>query len=148
MLISTKGRYALQVMCDLLAHDSGDYVPLKEIAARQSISQKYLESITKTLVRGGLVEASSGRGGGYRLLRSGDDYTVGEILRCTEGSLAPVACVEDNACARQGPCMACSLWEGLQNAIDGYLDSITLTELLNTTNVHRKESVQHGSQIT
>ena len=107
MLISTKGRYALQVMCDLLAHDSGDYVPLKEIAARQSISQKYL-------------------------------------LRCTEGSLAPVACVEDNACARQGPCMACSLWEGLQNAIDGYLDGITLTELLKNTNAHRKESVQHG----
>lgn len=144
MLISTKGRYALQVMCDLLAHDSGDYVPLKEIAARQNISLKYLESITKTLVRGNLIGASSGRGGGYRLLRRGEDYTVGEILRCTEGSLAPVACVEETDCSRQDACMACSLWEGLQNAIDGYLDSISLDELLKNTNAHRKESVQHG----
>ena len=144
MLISTKGRNALQVMCDLLAQDSGDYLPLKEIAARQNISLKYLESITKTLVRGELVKASSGRGGGYRLLRSGDDYTVGEILRCTEGSLAPVACVEEHDCTRQDACMACSLWEGLQHAIDGYLDGITLQELLARTNAHRKESVQHG----
>ena len=143
MLISTKGRYALQVMCDLLAHDSGGYVPLKEIAARQNISLKYLESITKTLVRGELIAASSGRGGGYRLLRDGDHYTVGEILRCTEGSLAPVACVEESDCSRQGSCMACSLWEGLQDAIDGYLDGITLKELLDRTNTHRKESVSH-----
>ena len=130
MLISTKGRYALQVMCDLLAHDSGGFVPLKEIAARQDISLKYLESITKTLVRGNLIAASSGRGGGYRLLRGGSDYTVGEILRCTEGSLAPVACVEERSCARQDACMACSLWTGLQDAIDGYLDGITLQEFV------------------
>lgn len=146
MLISTRGRYALQVMCDLLAHQSGGYVPLKEIAARQNISLKYLESITKTLVRGGLAEASSGRGGGYRLLRSGDEYTVGEILRCTEGSLAPVACVEENPseCARQDACMACSLWAGLQNAIDDYLDGITLQQLLERTGMNRKETDHHG----
>ena len=146
MLISTRGRYALQVMCDLLAHQSGGYVPLKEIAARQNISLKYLESITKTLVRGGLAEASSGRGGGYRLLRSGDEYTVGEILRCTEGSLAPVACVEENPseCARQDACMACSLWAGLQNAIDDYLDGITLQQLLECTRMNRKETDHHG----
>ena len=148
MLISTKGRYALQVMCDLLAHDSGGYVPLKEIAARQDISLKYLESITKTLVRGNLIGASSGRGGGYRLLRDGDHYTVGEILRCTEGSLAPVACVEEEACCRQDACMACSLWAGLQDAIDGYLDGITLKELLERTRSHRKESDHHGKEIT
>ena len=148
MLISTKGRYALQVMCDLLAHDSGDYVPLKEIAARQDISLKYLESITKTLVRGNLIAASSGRGGGYRLLRDGDGYTVGEILRCTEGSLAPVACVEESSCNRQDACMACSLWAGLQDAIDGYLDGITLQELLERTRSHRKESDHHGKEIT
>ena len=146
MLISTRGRYALQVMCDLLAHQSGGYVPLKEIAARQNISLKYLESITKTLVRGGLAEASSGRGGGYRLLRSGDEYTVGEILRCTEGSLAPVACVEENPseCARQDACMACSLWAGLQNARDDYLDGITLQQLLECTRMKRKETDHHG----
>ena len=146
MLISTRGRYALQVMCDLLAHQSGGYVPLKEIAARQNISLKYLESITKTLVRGGLAEASSGRGGGYRLLRSGDEYTVGEILRCTEGSLAPVACVEENPseCARQDACMACSLWAGLQYAIDDYLDGITLQQLLECTRMKRKETDHHG----
>ena len=148
MLISTKGRYALQVMCDLLAHDSGDYVPLKEIAARQDISLKYLESITKTLVRGNLIAASSGRGGGYRLLRGGEDYTVGEILRCTEGSLAPVACVEESECSRQDACMACSLWAGLQDAIDGYLDGITLETLLERTRSHRKESDHHGKEIT
>ena len=141
MLISTKGRYALQVMCDLLAHDSGDFVPLKEIAARQDISLKYLESITKTLVKGGLISATSGRGGGYRLSRENGDYTVGEILRCTEGSLAPVACVEESTCARQEACMACSLWEGLQDAIDGYLDGITLKEL--SARTHRKEQ-DHG----
>ena len=146
MLISTRGRYALQVMCDLLAHQSGGYVPRKEIAARQNISLKYLESITQTLVRGGLAEASSGRGGGYRLLRSGDEYTVGEILRCTEGSLAPVACVEENPseCARQDACMACSLWAGLQNAIDDYLDGITLQQLLERTRMNRKETDHHG----
>ena len=148
MLISTKGRYALQVMCDLLAHDSGGFVPLKEIAARQDISLKYLESITKTLVRGNLIAASSGRGGGYRLLRDGSGYTVGEILRCTEGSLAPVACVEESSCARQDACMACSLWAGLQDAIDGYLDGITLKELLERTRSHRKESDHHGKEIT
>ena len=146
MLMSTRGRYALQVMCDLLEHQSGGYVPLKEIAARQDISLKYLESITKILVRGELVEASSGRGGGYRLLRAGDGYTVGEILRCTEGSLAPVACVEEDVshCSRQDACMACSLWEGLKDAIDGYLDGITLQELYQRTRMHRKETSNHG----
>ena len=101
-------------------------------------------------MRGGLAEASSGRGGGYRLLRSGNEYTVGEILRCTEGSLAPVACVEENPseCARQDACMACSLWAGLQDAIDGYLDGISLEELLKNTNAHRKESDHHGKEIT
>lgn len=145
MLISTRGRYALQVMCDLLANGSDGFVPLKEIATRQDISLKYLESIMKTLVRGELVEASSGRGGGYRLLRDGKAYTVGEILRCTEGSLAPVACVEEDvsACARQESCMACSLWAGLEDAINGYLDGITLRELYARTEKHRKERSNH-----
>ena len=88
--------------------NSGDYVPLKVIAARQSTFPKISRKRHQNAwCAGGWWEASSGRGGGYRLLRSGDDYTVGEILRCTEGSLAPVACVEDNACARRGPCVAC-----------------------------------------
>ncbi len=147
MLISTRGRYALRVMCDLLEQKEGEYIPLKEIAARQGISLKYLESIMKALVRDGLVEASSGRGGGYRLRRSGDRYQVGEILRCTEGSLAPVACVAEDAefCDRQDACITFSLWEGLKEAIDNYLDGITLQELLERTRKCRKEADNHGN---
>lgn len=145
MLISTRGRYALRVMCDLLAQEKGQYIPLKEIAARQEISLKYLESIMKALVRDGLVEASSGRGGGYRLRRGGEAYRVGEILRCTEGSLAPVACVAEDAelCDRQDACITFSLWEGLKEAIDSYLDGITLQELLARTQKRRKETDEH-----
>ena len=92
MIVSTKGRYALRVMIDLSEHQSEKYVPLKEIAARQEISEKYLENILKVLVQNGFLEGLRGKGGGYRLTRSPDQYTVGEILMLTEGSLAPVSC--------------------------------------------------------
>ena len=93
MIVSTKGRYALRVMIDLAEHRSEKYVPLKEVAARQEISEKYLENILKVLVQNGFLEGLRGKGGGYRLTREPDQYTVGEILTLTEGSLAPVSCL-------------------------------------------------------
>lgn len=145
MLISTRGRYALRVMCDLLEHEKEGFVPLKEVAARQFISQKYLESIMKLLVQEQLVEGSSGRGGGYRLCRAGDSYTVGEVLRCTEGTLAPVTCVDGDGpqCDHYSSCFTFPLWEGLKETIDNYLDSVTLSQLLSRAEAHRKEAQNH-----
>ena len=132
MMVSTKGRYALRVMIDLAEHDDGRFIPLKEIAARQGISEKYLESIISTLSKGGLVEGVRGKGGGYRLTRPPEDYSVGEILRLAEGSLAPVACLDcgSDPCARAGSCRTRPLWERLDALICGYLDQVTLADLL------------------
>ena len=112
-MISTRGRYALRVMIDMAENDRGSYIPLKEIAERQGISKKYLEIIVKVLVAGGLVEGVSGRGGGYRLLRAPEDYTVGEIIELMEGTLAAVACLEKGApvCPRAAECRTLPLWE-------------------------------------
>lgn len=131
MLISTKGRYALRVMIDLAEHPSEGFVPLKVIADRQEISEKYLESIIKLLVKAKLLSGLRGKGGGYRLTRSPAEYTVGSILRLTEDSLAPVACLEENAdaCPRAPACRTLPLWQGLDRVISGYLDSITLADL-------------------
>lgn len=131
MLISTKGRYALRVMIDLAEHPSEGFVPLKVIADRQEISEKYLESIIKLLVKAKLLSGLRGKGGGYRLTRSPAEYTVGSILRLTEDSLAPVACLEENAdaCPRATACRTLPLWQGLDRVISGYLDSITLADL-------------------
>ena len=111
-MFSTKGRYAIRVMIDLAEHEGEGYVPLKDVAERQEISKKYLEIIVKELVRGKLLEGVSGKGGGYRLLRSPDQYTVGEILELMEGSLAPVACLaqESNTCPRAPICKTLPLW--------------------------------------
>ncbi len=132
MMISTRGRYALRVMAELAAKDRRDFVPLKEIAQSQEISQKYLESIMTVLAKAGFVDSLHGKGGGYRLSRSAETYTVGEILRLTEGGLAPVRCLEgkENACNRAGICKTLPVWEGLQLRINEYLDGIPLTELL------------------
>ena len=132
MIVSTKGRYALRVMIDLAEHQSEKYVPLKEVAARQEISEKYLESIVSLLVKGGLVEGVRGKGGGYRLRRPLQDYSAGEILRLTEGSLAPVSCLEgeENACPRAGQCHTLPMWTKLEGLINSYLDSVTLADLL------------------
>ena len=97
MLISTKGRYALRVLVDMAEHQTDSFVPLKEIAQRQDISEKYLESIVKSLVQGGVLSGLRGKGGGYRLVKQPDQYTVGDILRMTEGPLTPVSCLEPNA---------------------------------------------------
>lgn len=139
MIVSTKGRYALRVMIDLAEHQSEKYVPLKEVAARQEISEKYLENILKVLVQNGFLEGLRGKGGGYRLNRPAADYSVGQILRLTEGSLAPVTCLEseENPCPRAGQCTTLPMWEKLDALINDYLDSVSLSDLLAQTDGQR-----------
>ena len=112
-MISTKGRYALRVMIDLAENNTGEYIPLKDIAERQEISKKYLEIIVKEMVSGGLIHGASGKGGGYSLSRKTEDYTVGEILELMEGTLAPVACLGDGAgvCPRAEDCLTLPMWK-------------------------------------
>ena len=135
MLISTKGRYALRVMLELAQGEPGECMPLPVIAQRQGISEKYLESIIAVLARAGLVEGQRGKGGGYRLTRPTADYSVGEILRLTEGSLAPVTCLEgaENPCPRAGECTTLPMWQKLDDLINTYLDSVSLSDLLSQT---------------
>lgn len=132
MMISTKGRYALRVMIDLAEQQRAEYVPLKEIAARQEISQKYLESIMVILSKNNFIEALHGKGGGYCLNREPKDYKVGDILRLTEGTLAPVACLGDDAkpCEKTAECRTLPVWENLYNLIINYLDSVTIADLI------------------
>lgn len=132
MLISTKGRYALRVLIDLAEHQSEDYIPLKLIAERQGISEKYLESIIKLLVRAKFLNGLRGKGGGYRLTKAPEQYTVGSILRLTEDSMAPVSCLEPgaDACPRAAECRTLSLWQGLDKVINDYLNNITLADLM------------------
>ena len=132
MIISTKGRYALRVMTELASRQPGVFVPLKEIAEQQEISQKYLEGIMANLSRAGFVEGAHGKGGGYRLCRAPEDYRLGDILRLTEGSLAPVACLEDGTphCSRAGGCRTLPVWTKLDGMIRDYLNSVTLADLL------------------
>ena len=115
MLVSTKGRYALRVMVDLAEHQAAGRIPLKEIAARQGISEKYLENILATLVRANMLSGMRGKGGGYVLTRPPEQYTVGEILRLTEGSLAPVACLDGDCkgCSRSDECPTLDVWKNL-----------------------------------
>jgi len=133
IMISTKGRYALRVMLDLAEHQGeGGYLPLKEIAQRQDISEKYLESILKGLVRDKLLSGVRGKGGGYRLTKAPNEYTVGSILRLTEGELAPVACLEGGAdvCPRAAGCKTLPMWSKLNGMIQAFFDSITLQDLM------------------
>ena len=132
MLISTRGRYALRILLELAQYDQGPYMPLPLIAEKQGISEKYLESIVAPLAKGGLIEGARGKGGGYRLRRPLKDYSAGEILRLTEGSLAPVSCLEGdaNACPRAGQCHTLPMWTKLEGLINNYLDSVTLAGLL------------------
>ena len=132
MMISTKGRYALRVMVDLAKHNTGEYVPLNDIAERQDISEKYLESIVSSLSKANVVDSARGKGGGYRLNRELKDYPVSEILRATEGSIAPVACRDQvvNDCARAPECPTLAMWENLQKLIDDYFANVTLEDLV------------------
>ena len=132
MMISTKGRYALRVMIDIAEHQHDGYIPLKEIAARQEISEKYLEAIVKSLVKERYLTGLRGKSGGYRLTRTPEEYTVGNILRLTEGSLAPVACLEQNPveCRRMAECRTLPVWEGYYRLTREYFSGITLADLL------------------
>ena len=132
MMISTKGRYALRVMIELASRETGELVSLKEVAQSQEISEKYLESIVKNLVKAGFVTGLRGTGGGYRLACPAAQCTVGDILRAAEGSVAPVACVEGDAkpCPRREHCAALPVWTELNRRIDEYLDSVTLEQVV------------------
>jgi Rrf2 family protein len=135
MIVSTKGRYALRVMVCLAGSPEGAYVPLKEIAENEGISQKYLESIMTVLSKGDLVDALHGKGGGYRLNKPAEDYTVGSILKLTEGSLAAVSCTTQGpaACSRSSCCRTLPMWEKLDRMIDGFFEGITIADLLQET---------------
>lgn len=132
MMISTRGRYALRVIVDLAEQGSDCYIPLKDIATRQNISQKYMETIMTMLSKNNLVEAIHGKNGGYRLNREPRDYKVGEILRVTEGSLAPVSCLElgSKTCENASECRTFPMWDKLNSMINDYLDSVTVEDLM------------------
>ena len=132
MKISTKGRYALRLMIDIATHDDGNPVRIRDIADRQNISDKYLEQIISVLNKAGYVRSVRGPQGGYLLKKKPEDYTVGMILRLTEGSIAPVACVEEDEtdCERQGGCVTYILWRKISDAINGVVDTITLKDLV------------------
>ena len=132
MIVSTKGRYALRVMVSFARRGSGEYIPLKEIAEEEEISQKYLESIMSTLSKAGFVDAVHGKGGGYRLNRKPEEYTIGSILKLTEGNLAAVSCTSQGAaaCSRTECCQAKPMWDKLDKLIDDFFEGITLADLL------------------
>lgn len=136
MKISTKGRYALRMLLDLAKNQGDGYVSLKDIAKRQGISKKYLEQIVSMLNRPDILKTNRGYQGGYRLARSADDYTVGDILRITEGGLAPVACLENDPieCDRAENCETLYVWQGLNKVINEYLDGITLQDIIERNN--------------
>ena len=131
MVISSKGRYALRVMVDLAEHGGDGYVSMRDVARRQEISDKYAGQIMTLLSRAGLVDGVTGKGGGYRLTREPDQYTVGEILTLTEGSLAPVSCLAQGAasCPRMSSCRTYDMWKGLDDLIEDYFGKITLADL-------------------
>ena len=132
MLVSTKGRYALRVMVDLAEHSQEGRTPLRQIARRQGISEKYLENILSTLVRHGLLSGLRGKGGGYCLTREPDQFSVGEILRLTEGSLSPVSCLsgEHNSCPRAASCRTIRVWTELDRMIEDFLNTVTIADLM------------------
>ena len=132
MRISTKGRYALRILIDLAEHQNCGYVALKDIADRQNISKKYLEQIIPIFNKSDILKTTRGSQGGYKLSKTPDKYTVGEILRLTEGSLAPVDCLNQDPieCDRSGECATLPVWQGLNRVINEYLDSITLQDIL------------------
>jgi len=140
MKVSTKGRYALRMMIDIAEHSAGEWVPIKDISERQGISVKYLEQIVTSLTKTGLLRSGRGAGGGYMLAKTPDQYTAGEILRAIEGKLVPVACLEDdvNQCERRSFCKTLDFWTGLYAAINNYVDSVKLRDLM------KPETIEDG----
>ncbi len=132
MMISTRGRYALRILVDLAENRNDGYITLKEAAERQEISEKYLESIVKDLVREGIVEGLRGKGGGYRLARPADAINVLDVLQSADGTLLPVACLEEGSkpCSRAAECRTLPLWEGLNKVVSAYLSGFTLQDLI------------------
>ena len=132
MIVSTRGRYALRVLTDMAEHSRDERIPLKEVAERQEISQKYIEAIMTLLSKNGFVDAAHGKGGGYKLNRKPSEYKVGDILRLTEGTLAPVTCLQKDAeeCKKKGSCRTVEMWTKLDQLIENYLDSVTLEDLI------------------
>ena len=132
MIVSTRGRYALRVLVEMAEHSPDERIPLKEISERQAISQKYMESIMTLLSKNGFVDAIHGKGGGYMLNRKPEEYRVGDILRLTEGTLAPVACLEKDAdkCPKENVCRTVGMWRKLDDLIETYLDSVTIADLM------------------
>ena len=131
MLISTKGRYALRVLIDMAEHGGDSFIPLSDIAGRQDISEKYLESIVRSLVKAGILSGMRGKGGGYRLCRKPEDITVYSVLALTEGELSPVACLSEGAapCPRMASCRTLPLWDGLYTLIREYLEGRSIADL-------------------
>ncbi len=135
MKISTKGRYSLRVIVDIAEHSNGNCISLKDISKRQNVSKKYLEQIMPVLTRAGLLDTVRGYQGGYRLAKAADEITVGDILRAAEGSIAPVRCLEsENVCDRIGECATYFVWKGLNDAINKYVDSITVKDIIDREN--------------
>ena len=137
MIISTRGRYALRVIIDLAEQSDKQYIPMKEVAGRQQISLKYLEQILPVLTKNNIIEGIHGKGGGYRLCREPKDYTVGEILRLTEGDLAPVACLgggNSENCPRNAECRTLPMWIELDKLVNNFFDGITIADLMKKTN--------------
>ena len=134
MLISTKGRYALRILIDMAEHQTSGCITLQEIAQRQDISEKYLESIVRELVKAGIVAGQRGKGGGYRLCRSPEQITAAEVLRIMEGSLAPVACLTEGAapCRKAAQCRTLDFWRGLRDVIDDYTRKCTIADMMQT----------------
>lgn len=131
-MISTKGRYAIRVMLDLAEHENGSYIPLKEIAARQEISKKYLEIIVKDMVAGGLLVGASGKGGGYKLCRKPEEYVIGEILELMEGPLSSVVCLADESfeCPRKDSCETLPMWTEYDNMVHDFFYGKRLSDLM------------------
>lgn len=133
MMISTKGRYALRVMVDLAQHKDGSFIALNDIAERQNISKKYLESIVAALTKAGILDSVRGKGGGYRLVNDLDTYTIARVLKATENTIAPVSCIANGTieCDRRGECPTLSMWQDLNKLVENYFENATIADLIN-----------------
>lgn len=141
MKISTKGRYAVRLMIDIAAHSGGGNVSIKDVAERQNISLKYLEQIVNMLSKKGYLKSQRGSQGGYKMTRSPEEYTVGDILRVTEGDMAPVACLEDegNSCLRAETCPTLGFWKGFYKTVNDYIDGTTIADLLRESEKNKND---------